>query len=111
MLRDAERPEVCGGKSAAALFCAAVGHCRLHPPRDGDQRAGHRAGLVRRQEQHDRGELGRLHPVVEAAFGMSRRLAGVSMIEGSTALTVTPFSFSSSARLSVNRCTADLLAA
>ena len=68
MLRDAERPEVCGGKSAAALFCAAVGHCRCHTPRDGDQRAGHRAGLVGRQEQHDRGELGRLHPVVESGL-------------------------------------------
>ena len=37
----------------------------------------------------------------KSALGMSARLVGVSMIEGKTALTVTPSAFSSSARLSV----------
>src|SRR6202040_160806 len=42
--------------------------------------------------------------VVKSAFGMSARLAGVSMTEGRTALTVIPTAFNSSARLSVRRC-------
>jgi hypothetical protein len=43
----------------------------------------------------------------KSACGISWRLAGVSMIEGRTALTVIPVFFNSSARLSVNRWTAD----
>ena len=43
----------------------AVKQSRSHPARYGDQRAGHGAGLVGRQEQHDRGELSRPHPMVE----------------------------------------------
>ncbi len=46
--------------------------------------------------------------VVKSAFGMSARLAGVSMVDGRTALTVMPADFNSSARLSVRRCSADL---
>src|SRR5487761_736679 len=38
----------------------------------------------------------------KSAFGMSARLRGVSMVPGSTALTVIPRSFSSAARLSVS---------
>src|SRR5436190_199970 len=41
----------------------------------------------------------------KSAFGMSARLGGVSMMLGSTALTFTPWSLSSSARLSVRRAT------
>jgi hypothetical protein len=41
--------------------------------------------------------------VEKSAFGMSNRLAGVSMMEGSTALTVIRSPLSSSSRLSVNR--------
>ena len=41
----------------------------------------------------------------KSASGISARLRGVSMIPGSTALTVTPWSLSSSARLSVSLCT------
>jgi hypothetical protein len=49
--------------------------------------------------------------LVKSAWGMSARLAGVSMIDGSTALTVIPQPFTSSARLSVKRCTPALEAA
>src|SRR6185369_10326427 len=41
----------------------------------------------------------------KSAFGMSARFCAVSMIEGSTALTVTLVSFSSSASASVRRST------
>ncbi len=37
----------------------------LDPPRDGDQRAGDDLGLIGRQEQHDRREIGRLNPAIE----------------------------------------------
>ena len=47
---------------------------------------------------------------VKSSFGMVARLAGVSMIDGSTAFTVTPRPLNSAARLSVKRCTALLLA-
>jgi len=40
-----------------------------------------------------------------SASGMSRRLAGVSMMLGRMALTVTPTSLHSSAKASVSRCT------
>jgi hypothetical protein len=41
----------------------------------------------------------------KSAFGMLARLAEVSMIDGSTALTVTPLSLSSSASASVSFAT------
>jgi hypothetical protein len=47
---------------------------------------------------------------VKSASGISSRLAGVSMTERSTAFTVTPFRFGSSAKLSVSRWTAALAA-
>ena len=46
----------------------------------------------------------------KSALGMSLRLAGVSMVEGNTALTVT-LPFSSAASASVRRCTPDFDAA
>ena len=48
---------------------------------------------------------------VKSAFGMSARLAGVSMVAGRTAFTRTPRSSSSSASDSVSRATPDFDAA
>src|SRR5258708_2553803 len=49
--------------------------------------------------------------LAKSASGMAARLAGVSMVEGRTALTVRPRPFHSSARASVRRWTPDLDAA
>jgi len=67
------------------------------------QRAGDRAGLPRREEQDHGGEVARRDPLAEIASGIDVRLAGVSMVDGSTALTVTLRPLNSSARLSVKR--------
>jgi hypothetical protein len=48
--------------------------------------------------------------LLKSAFGMPARLAGVSMVDGNTALTVT-LPFNSAASVSVKRCTPALEAA
>jgi hypothetical protein len=67
---------------------------------DRHQRPGHHPGRIRQQEgDHPRDLLG-LHPALEVRLGISARFCGVSMMLGSTALTVMSCSFSSSASAS-----------
>ena len=62
--------------------------------------------VVRRgQEQDRRRDLLDLRPSAKSAFGMALRLAGVSMIEGATALTRMPSLATSSASATVSAAT------
>ena len=60
----------------------------------------------RREEQQHAGDLFRLGPAAEVRWGMLARLAGVSIILGSRALTVTLASRNSSACISARVNTA-----
>ena len=76
----------------------------LNPPAHRDQRAGDGAGGIAGEKQDHLGQLLGVTHFAKSAFGMLARLAAVSMVEGSTALTVI-LPFHSAASASVRRCT------
>ncbi len=111
---DSSRTTALSEHGYAVSLMPGVGPARA-PPATGISAAGDGLRLLRREKQDHGREIGRLHlgrRRTRRARAYRRGCLECRMISGNTALTVlTPLFFSSSAILSVSRCTAPLLAA